>query len=177
MPKVFRVESARKSPGKCSRCGEEIAAGSPYVWWQFRFRGKTVRCGKAECGPKPADLTSSEYQKAIYALHDNYKFEGATLDDLESERDNAVSDIESLRDETQEKLDNMPEGLQQGNSGTLLQERVDALESAVSDLENVEFDELDDAGEEDQSEDAKKQRLDEFLEGKRDELRQALSNL
>lgn len=176
MPKVNRVEAARKSPGKCSRCGEEIAVGSPYVWWQFRFRGKTVRCGKSECRPKPADLTSSEYQKAIYAIQEN-KFEGITLDDLEAKRDDAVSDLESLRDETQEKLDNMPESLQQGNSGTLLQERVDALESAISDLENVEFDELDDSDEEDQSEEAKKERLDEHLETKRTELQEALSNL
>lgn len=174
MPKVIRVAAARKDAGNCSACGAPIKAGDPYVWFQFRFQAKTVQCAKPQCAPKPADLTRSEYQRAIYALHEN-AFDGSTLDDLITQREGAVSALEELRDETQEKLDNMPEGLQQGDTGQLLQERIDALESALADLENVEMEELE--AEEGETEEALQTRKDQQLENVRSELNEVLSNL
>lgn len=170
MPKVIRVASARKDVGNCGCCGTAIKAGDPYLWFQFRFQPKQVRCSKSECAPKPVDLTRSEYQRAIYALHENHTFDGASLEDLTTQKEDAVSAIEELRDETQEKLDNMPEGLQQGDTGQLLQERIDALESALSDLEGVEL------KEEGESPEAFETRQEE-IENARSELIAALSNL
>jgi hypothetical protein len=87
--------------------------------------------------------------------------------ELESSRSDAVSEVTNLRDETQSKLDNMPEGLQQGDTGQLLQERIEALDEVISNLEGVDvsFEEPD--KEEDQSdeeyEEAKQQALDDRL--------------
>jgi len=50
-----------------------------------------------------------------------------------------ISDIEELKDETQNSLDNMPSQLQDADSGQLLQERIDALESWVSDLQSIDL--------------------------------------
>ena len=85
-------------------------------------------------------MTTSDYQlsvgEVVYRWQDNY-------DVSEDGRDGIISDLESIRDEQQERLDNMPEGLQQGDTGMLLQDRIDQLEAAISDLENIDFDDED----------------------------------
>jgi vacuolar-type H+-ATPase subunit D/Vma8 len=75
---------------------------------------------------------------------------------LESARDNLVSafrsvadQIQQLGEETSDKLNNMPDGLQQAPTGELLQQRADgcesladALTSAADDIEGIEAAEL-----------------------------------
>lgn len=143
MPRVNRVTKCRKSPGKCSKCGETIRKDEPYVWWAFMVGGrggpKIVRCGKAECQPKRSELTRSAYYSALYDIQDTHTFDALNADDLQSQRDEAVEALNGLKDETQEKFDNMPSGLQEGDTGQQLQERVDALESAVSELEGIDI--------------------------------------
>lgn len=48
------------------------------------------------------------------------------------------SDIESIKDENQDAFDNMPEGLQNGEKGEVMNTAISALEDALSDLENVD---------------------------------------
>jgi predicted Holliday junction resolvase-like endonuclease len=48
-------------------------------------------------------------------------------------------DMESLKEETESSLENMPESLQSSPTGELLQERIDALGSAISELENIDL--------------------------------------
>jgi hypothetical protein len=61
-------------------------------------------------------------------------------DEFESLVDEVRSEIECLRDETQEKLDNMSEyGLEYSPTGEMIQERIDALENAECELEVDEF--------------------------------------
>lgn len=48
------------------------------------------------------------------------------------------SDLESLRDEEQDYYDNMPEGFQNGEKGEAAQSAVDALENAITQLEELE---------------------------------------
>jgi hypothetical protein len=50
----------------------------------------------------------------------------------------AKNEMESLRDELQGWLDNLPESFQQGNKGDELQSAIDELEDIVSTLEDVE---------------------------------------
>ena len=49
-----------------------------------------------------------------------------------------IAELEQLRDETQEKFDSMPESLQQGDSGQLLEERVSELDDLISTLQAIE---------------------------------------
>lgn len=58
----------------------------------------------------------------------------------------ALSEAESIRDEEQDYLDNMPESLQQGERGERAQAAVEALDSLVDHLTEADSD-LDTAAE------------------------------
>jgi len=137
MPKVNRVEHARKPQGKCSKCGTDIISGAPYVWWKFRYGGRRVRCTKPECQPKPSDLTQSEYLSTVYEWQER-TFEFDCREDVESAKEEMAGEIETLRCELEEKLDNMPEGLRDGDTGQLLQERIASLQEAQDAIESIE---------------------------------------
>lgn len=107
------------------------------------------------CAPSRSDLTQSSFLKSLYGIQDD-----AVPDcDLESHRDDLISQLEGLRDETQGSLDNMPEGLQQGDTGQLLQQRIENLEQGIDSLQNIYFEEYKAALE------AMKTELQEALDG------------
>lgn len=153
MPRVTAVKAAKIDQGNCSKCGDPIPAGQPYRWWKFNFGAKYKRCMKPACTPKPSDLTQSEFYSTLYDLQERL---GNSLDDFRkgesdasstaSELNEIAEELRSLGEECGEKFNNMPEGLQQGDSGQLLENRVsecdskaDELESAASDLESFEI--------------------------------------
>ena len=114
-----------------------IAKGEPYYWWQFLHSPKQY----SKTSPKRSQLTQSSFLSTLYALEESLDgCEISSQDDFEEFIETFKSDIEELRDTTQESLDNMPEGLQQGDTGQLLQERIDGLESWISDIESIELD-------------------------------------
>jgi len=75
---------------------------------------------------------------AIRELVDGLSAEA--IEDLTTQVEEILGEIESLIDETQGSLDNMPEGLQQGDTGQLLQERIDVLENWQGELEDIDLD-------------------------------------
>lgn len=50
----------------------------------------------------------------------------------------AHSEIEGIKDEEQDKFDNMSEGLQQSENGQKLEENVQSLDEALSNLDDIE---------------------------------------
>lgn len=89
--------------------------------------------------PKRSQLTNSPFYQSVYGLQEDMEFFTTTdLDELESQRDAWVSEIEQIGEECKSSLDNMPEGLQQGDTGQLLQERIDAMENWSSELQSVD---------------------------------------
>jgi hypothetical protein len=77
----------------------------------------------------------------VYDINERLEsIDGETAEDFESAISEIVGDLENLRDETQEKHDNMPEQLQQGDTGQLLEERVQSIEGMISNLESVTID-------------------------------------
>lgn len=120
MPKVHHVKKSRKEfPG--------IPQGSEYWWWKFAF-GPTVRSLKP---PRPWQLTRSEFRSEYLRTADETVGALSSWDDLEE----LVSELESLRDETQDKLDNMT--AESGDTVDLLQARVDGLDEWISHIEGV----------------------------------------
>lgn len=79
-----------------------------------------------------SQLTQSEYLSALYDWEDDL----ASFSDMNDAQEFADR-IRELGEEQQEKFDNMPEGLQQGDSGQLLEERASACEQAASDIEDI----------------------------------------
>lgn len=145
MPRVNTVKKARKSPGTCGKCGCKIEEGQPYKHWSFRITSgksyissKRIRCMKSDCAPKPSDLTQSEFWGSVNDIKDE-GFPGDSFSDLQSARDDIAGRLNELADEQQGKFDNMPEGLKQGSTGQLLEERVSALQDAAQELESVDI--------------------------------------
>lgn len=59
-----------------------------------------------------------------------------------------MGEIENLRDETEDKLNNIPDNLQNSQVAELLQSRVDSLQEWYVNLEGIDIDIDDDLGNE-----------------------------
>lgn len=134
MGKVNVIQKSRKEC-RCSKCGKTIPVGSKYYRGSINFHPDIVRC--SDCGLESWEVTTSDYQlqagEIVYRWNENY---GVTEDAIESIR----GDLESLAEELQERLDNMPESLQDSDTGVILQERIEQLEDAQNELDNVDVD-------------------------------------
>jgi hypothetical protein len=130
MPRVTFVKNARKDNKVCLK-------GESYYWWKFRFGGKHYSLTR----PKPSQLTQSNYLGTLYSICESveeYGIEPGEEGAIENLRDEVVGQLEELRDECEESRSNMPEALQDSPTGELLQERYDAIDGALGDIENVE---------------------------------------
>jgi len=122
MPRVHHVKkSIKEFPG--------IPKGSEYWWWSF-MRGPTVRSLKP---PRAWQLTRSEFMSEYLRIGCETAGSVESWDDVRS----MVDELTSLRDETQGKHDNMPSGLQEGDTGQLLQGRVDGLDEWINHIEGL----------------------------------------
>lgn len=81
---------------------------------------------------KRSQLTQSEYLSALYEWED----EIADISDMGEAQDFADR-IRTLGEEQQEKFDNMPDGLQQGDSGQTVESRATACETAAEEIEEI----------------------------------------
>lgn len=134
MTTLHYVKKARKSIP-----GTDIKKGDSYYWWQFAFSSKQV----SKRRPRRSQYaTRSEHLGAIYDIEDNIS-EMSTSDIDSTCLDEITNEIESIRDTCQERLDNMPEQLQEAPAGQTLQDYIDNLESWVDDIEDVDLSELD----------------------------------
>lgn len=137
MPKVRTVKAAKDYPNL------GIAKGDMCYVWKVRTSNAGGREFRSKTYPRPSQL--------------NFGFTGQ-LGDIEQDMENA-EDLEALRgfaetlrelgEEQQEKFNNMPEGLQQGDTGQLLEERAnglsewaDAIEEACDEAQS-KIDEID----------------------------------
>jgi len=138
--KVYEVKHARKAKPDAG-----IAVGDRYYWWCFLGRsGKrrySIKC-VSKTYPRRSQLTRSAFLGALYDIED-------TVSDIEANDsfpdvlEEIKADIQSLIEETQASLDNMPENLQQGETGQLLQERIEGLESWLQEIEGIDANEPD----------------------------------
>lgn len=131
MPRVNRITKSLTAH-KCGKCGADIPKGSAYLWWKFRFGGKYIRCSKPECAPKGSDLTQSEYLGAAADFEDSFN----SAEDLDVLREIA-DEIRNLGQEQEDKRSNMPDSLQESDTGNLLQERAEACENTASEIESA----------------------------------------
>lgn len=188
MARATFVKKARKDIE-----GTEIKKGDSYYWWKFRFGGKRY----SKTPPSRSQLTQSGFLGTLYEIEDRMAaFTCDNKEDFDEFKSELVSDIESLRDECQNSLDNMPEQLQSAPTGELLQERIDALESWSSEIEGIECEDYDEESlreemlsdyekEDQEGEDDYKERIDqevankiqEFVDAAIEELNNTSANL
>lgn len=112
-----------------------INVGESYYTWCFY--GGQPQYSKER--PRASQLTQNWFKQELYSIQEKIEdFEPEDVEDIATFIDELHSDAESLRDECQEHLDNMPEQLQDSDSGQTLQERIDNLDSVIGDLDNFD---------------------------------------
>lgn len=136
MGKVQFIRASRKA-WVCQKCNAAINKGDSYYRGEVNFGPTFIRCNK--CKLQPWEVTSSDYQREAGRIINTWDRE-YSLD--ESGIEELVSALSSIRDDLEERLDNMPENLQESPNAELLRERMDTVESAISDLECIDFEDL-----------------------------------
>lgn len=136
MAKVQVIQKSRKEY-KCSKCGKVIPVGSRYYKGEINFGPTIIRC--SDCKLEAWEVTTSDWQLSTGAIinrwEENYGLSDSTPEELHDE-------IESIMGDQQDRLDSMPEGCQEGDVGQLIQERIDACEAAMDELDNIDIDSL-----------------------------------
>lgn len=92
--------------------------------------------------PKPSQLTQSDFLSQFYALTeriDELKAEEGIADEVSS----IASDFRDLGSEQEDKKSNMPDALQDGDTGQMLEERKEKCESIADELEGLTLDDSD----------------------------------
>ena len=126
---------ARAKFVKAARKANPVAeVGESYFWWKFRFGGKHY----SKTQPKPSQLTGSEFLSAVYAFGEDLEAMEWS-EDLEADVQSIAAELTDLASEQYDKLSNMPDGLQEGPTGELLQGRNDMVEEWANNLESINF--------------------------------------
>ena len=136
MPRVHHRKARKDYPN------EGIQKGDMYYTWRIKLArgGMTRRSLKR---PQPEQLTNSAFQQEWIPLNrDIGGFDGG-----KDEAQDLADRAREVGEGEQEKLDNMPQGLQEGHVGEMIQERADECEQLSSDLENCVNDYPEDAAE------------------------------
>lgn len=113
--------------------------GDTYFAWGMMIGGRGVQ-RKSLTRPTRSQLTNSDFLGQIYDLEDNADFSGESPEDLQAVRDDLVSSLESLADEQDDKYSNMPDGLQQGDTGQLIEARAESCRNIASEFEGIDLD-------------------------------------
>jgi len=120
---------------KCSKCGKVIKKGDQYRKGTPFRRTPIIRC--LSCGIYRWECSSSEYTRGVGRICDCWQEDHELGADTAQE---IADDLSNIQDDCQDSLDNMPEGLQVGSAGELLQERIDTLGDVISELESIDYD-------------------------------------
>lgn len=136
MAKVILIKKAKKER-KCRKCGRLIEVGNSYYKGVINFHPDIIRC--VDCGLRYWEVTTSDYQLSVGEIVYNWtKNYSADEDGIE----NIKSELECLLDDVQERYDNIPEQLQYAPTGELLQERIENIQCAIGELENIYIDDI-----------------------------------
>ena len=162
---MARVTTVKKAQKDYPNAG--IKKGDQYYWWKFRYGGKHM----SKVYPKPSQLTGSSFLSSIYgALEsiENLKAD-ASAEDIAADLRQASEEIQEQADETERNFSNMPYGLQQGDTGQMMEQRVSdagelasSFESLADEADGLKDEEKEDGeSDEDYAEriDAEKQRI------------------
>lgn len=116
-----------------------IVKGEPYYWWKFKNSPKRF----SKTPPKASDLTQSEFKAAMSDIEERIAAIGGDsledLDTIKGERDELVDQLYDLANEQDEKFNNMPESLQGGSTGEMLESRRDECNSMAEELAAVDL--------------------------------------
>lgn len=112
-----------------------INVGESYYTWCF-YGGQPQY---SKTAPKRSQLTQNWFKTELYSIQEEIEeYENQDPEDVATLVESVIGSIESLRDECQEHFDNIPEQLQESDAGQTLQSRIDALDEALAEFENID---------------------------------------
>lgn len=110
-----------------------IKKGQTYYTWKTRVTvGKTYQSQVHRSATRPTSTTQSAFLSALAELQASF----SGVEDADGLRQLA-SDVRDLGQEEQDKYDNMPEGLQQGETGQMLEERASNCDTWADEIESA----------------------------------------
>ena len=110
-----------------------IEKGDSYYFAQIKTGPRSSRIIRSRNPIPRSQLTTSNFLSQLYDIEDT-RFEGIeSADDLRE----VAEAVRELGQEAQDSFDNMPEGLQQGQTGELLEERASAMDDWASEIESA----------------------------------------
>lgn len=126
MPRVEKRKAAKDYPAQGIKKGDE------YYYTKLRLqRGGIV---KRSLTPfKPSQLTNSPFKSGWLAAQEAWGDSAKQPEDMRA----AAEAIREIGEECREGFDNMPEGLQQGETGQMLECRADEAERIADELESL----------------------------------------
>lgn len=167
MAKINTLTKSIRGKAFCSKCGKEIVAGEKYLKATPYKRSPIIRC--EECGIKPYETSGSMYVRMAGNLVYNWKRMYPLCDTVV---DDIISDVESMKDDIESSLYNLPDQFQ---DGSILQDRLDSLDDCINELEYIDVSFYDDMDENDEDFDELEFRANE--RGLEMDISSALSNL
>lgn len=140
MAKIQKLKkSTRGKEIKCSKCKTLINVGDFYLKATPYKKSPIIRC--TSCGLKEYETYGSEYRREVGAIVEDWISIYGTSDGTAEE---IAGKLESIKETQEESLENIPEQLREGDVGQTLQIRIDSLEDAINELENISYDDLKD---------------------------------
>lgn len=137
MPKIEHVLKSRKEY-TCGKCGCVIEKGNGYFRANRMYQKPIIHC--EDCGIKPYEI-GNEYTQQVGAIAEEWR---TTYGICEDAVDSIVNELEDIKSEEEEKLENLGENLRYSPNGEMFQERIDNLDSVISSLQEIDFDEMKD---------------------------------
>lgn len=107
-----------------------IKAGEEYWYVRLKLqRGGLVKRSKTPF--TQSQLTTSPFKGGWYSMQEAWENSAKDADDMRA----AAETIRELGEEARGSFDNMPEGLQQGDTGQTLEQRADGCEEKADELD------------------------------------------
>lgn len=138
MPAKVKKVKARKDYPKFG-----ILKGEEHYTWQLWYGGYSV-VYRSKTYPRASRLETSEYMVSYLELVERAQDLVDSGEVSQDDIDSLIADIQELQSDVQSKLDNMPEPLQEGETGQLMQSRIDELDTWLDALCAIESENLED---------------------------------
>ena len=164
MAKAIFVKAARKDYPE-----HGIKKGESYYHWQLFKQPKRF----SKTLPRASQLTGSNFLSQLYSFQEELEdMTAMDIDDLQNQMEDLAGRIRELGEEQRSNRENMPEGLQDSDTGQLLEERADEMEGWADSIEGMDFsfDPKDVSVEEEATEEEKEQAIADALQERINEL-------
>lgn len=115
-----------------------IKKGDTYYYTKLKLQRGGIE--KRSLKPfKPSQLTTSGFKIAFLSAGEGFEeaMKGGDYSTLASALSDAAEAIRDAGQEARDAFDNMPEGLQQGDTGQLLEARADGCDSKADELDDL----------------------------------------